>query len=125
MRELIVVALFAVGCSSAEEPCEPIDTSCTPQYEATFENIHARTLTPSCANSASCHASETSSGGFSLADPDDGFGALAQFSEGGSCGALAVRITSASAAFQMPPGRPLSEGEQCAILLWIEAGSPR
>ena len=122
----VLTITLVAACSTPSEVCEPLSTDCAPEYEPTFDNIHSRTVTPGCAISgASCHATADSSGGFSLAQIEDAYSALSRRGEDSDCGVLASRITSDNASRQMPPGMPLSEGEQCAILQWIEAGTPR
>lgn len=115
-----------VGCSTPDDECEVIDTDCMPQYEPTFDNIHSRTLVSGCATGGgSCHATPDSSGGFSLTDVETSYEELSSRAGSDTCGLLVARITSDNPSFQMPPGAPLSSGEQCAILQWVEAGTPR
>lgn len=127
MRALLLgAAVVITACSTPDEECPSYDTTCMPQYEPTFANIHARTVATSCATGGgSCHASAASSGGFSLADIDDAYDELSQRATGKECSVLIARLTSDDATFQMPPGKPLSDGERCAIVQWVDAGSPR
>lgn len=128
MRRMVVVALALTACGTPapEEECPPMPTACTPEYEPTFANIHARTVTGSCATGGlSCHGSVDASGGFSFATSSEAHSALSLLADGGACSPLWARLTSEDPAAQMPPGLPLDDGELCAIAQWIEAGTPQ
>lgn len=123
----LVFAAFALaGCEA--EPCVELSASCTPLYEPTFQNVHANTLVPSCAVAgASCHAAEGRQGGLDFSTAESAHAALLGVArpEDAACSPVLVRLESTEAGFAMPPGRPLSAEERCAIRRWIEAGSPR
>jgi len=124
---------LALGACSGDDggDCDPdlIDTACTPQYEPTWDNIFANTITPNCAPpGTACHASEGNRAGLTLEDIDESFSRLkgAAIVDGDACASqLAFRVTSVSPIVQMPPGAPLDAGEQCAIIQWIEDGAQR
>jgi hypothetical protein len=44
---------------------------------------------------------------------------------GAPCSELIVRTHSLDKPWQMPPGTALSEGERCALRLWVEQGALR
>ena len=97
--------------------------ACTPQYEPTFDNVHANTLLPSCALGG-CHGEGSSAGGLSLgATAEDAHEALVAggsvIPTDASCSPLMQVLTEGS----MPPGAPLDDVEQCAVQQWIAEGA--
>lgn len=131
---LLLVAFLVGTCGCGEtgdgpdgRACVELPQGCTPQYEPTFDNIHSRTLTASCAVSGgACHANAGAAGGFSMAEAEEAYdGVSSRVSDDSGCGLLARRLFSDDPSFQMPPGKPLSDGELCAIAKWLEAGAAR
>jgi hypothetical protein len=128
--------LVLLGCGpDDEEPdpgqeCVDLSTDCTPQYEPTFDNIHSRTLSGSCAVAGgACHSSQGEQAGLAMEDADEAYRAL---TDGGrvvegdaACSLLIRRLYSDDSSEQMPPGMPLSDGERCAIAQWIDDGAVR
>jgi hypothetical protein len=131
-RLLLAAALLAPGCAS---PClEDLDAACAPLYEPTWENVHARTLEPTCGSGGgSCHAPGTDHGGFVIDDEEstwrrflglDGAPPLAEAGDA-ACSLLVRVVRSDAATEQMPPGDPLSDAEACAIQRWVDEGAVR
>jgi hypothetical protein len=129
-----LVVVLALGCSEtpAEETClEQVDTECTPLFEPTYTELYTRRLSSTCSSSgASCHGPNGRMGGLSFADPDESYDLL--LGKTGSkarvvpfdprCSELVQRLDG-EGAILMPPGEPLSEGERCAVRLWIANGA--
>ncbi len=140
LKALLLAAggLFAAGCSGpAPTPAacvEGLDLGCSPLYSPSFDQVYARTLQPTCAQSgASCHSAEGKQGGLDFDDPDRAYAAL--LGEGSeearviagdpACSLLVERLVSSDPKLQMPPGNPLSAAERCALVQWIEKGATR
>ncbi len=126
-RMWIALALLCGGCPSEDPPaCVTVDTSCTPQYVPTFDNLYANTLKMDCGSSrGSCH-SNSGEGGMSLADIDTAHAQLVQRVDPANpgCGDAIVRTHSPGTDYEMPPGAPLPEAERCALVQWVAAGAP-
>ena len=135
---LLLLAAAPLMACAAEEAClDPLPEDCTPEYPATFADVHARTLVPSCAVAGgACHASDGQQGGLDLSEIEAAYAALTQaeaFSEAGprvrggdaECSLLVRRIESTMISNMMPPGAPLREGTRCAIATWIREGAAR
>lgn len=127
-RALLLSLSFAglLGCES--NPCADLPADCTPLYEPSFRNVHANTLVPSCAVAgASCHAAEGRQGGLDFSAESVAHAALSQVAlpSDVACSPVLLRLESTDPGFGMPPGRPLSAEERCAVRRWIEAGAPR
>jgi hypothetical protein len=125
-----VAALGACGTSQATDDCSAVvDRACATAYEPTFDNVFQRTLRPSCALAgASCHASEGHQAGLVFEDPDVAHRLLLErpvVAGKPECSLLVRRVTSTDTSFMMPPGLPLTVGEQCAIAAWIDRGAAR
>ncbi len=133
----VVLTLAAVlGCSeSAEEPkcLEAVDTECTPLFEPTFSELHSRRFSVTCSSGGtSCHGPSGRQAGLALADFDEAYALL--LGEDGErarvvpfdpeCSELVRRVDDRGAGV-MPPGEPLSEGERCAVRLWIANGAAK
>lgn len=106
-----------------------LDPDCTPAYTPTFEEIHRRTLTQSCAIAGrSCHATAGNQGGMALEDLDAAYRALVDdgrvIPNDAACSLLVMRIE-ASDERLMPPSDPLRAPERCAIETWIRQGAAR
>lgn len=132
MRSFLFVAALLAACSTPADDddganCVETQTDCTPQYEPTFDNVHSRTLVPSCALSGACHGDPDAQGGFSLVDADTAYEELSRRVEPGDteCGTLMWRLHVDQPAAQMPPGMPLPAGEMCAVVQWVEQGAER
>jgi len=110
------------GCADREDPV------CTPLYPATFDEIYARRLAPTCASVSACHGAG-GKGGLTLTSADGAYAALVDAGRvvpgAAACGVLVERLTTKTASEMMPPGAPLSAGELCAIQLWIASGASR
>lgn len=132
---VVIAALLSLACNDAAEPApaclEPVDTECTPLFEPSFREIHARRLSVTCSSGgASCHGPSGRQGGLALSDFDESYDLL--LGDDGSnarvvpfdpeCSELVRRLEDRGAGV-MPPGEPLSEGERCAVRLWIANGA--
>ncbi len=110
--------------------CFDVPATCSPLYQPIFDEIHKRTLLPTCAQGgASCHSDEGKRGGLALEDVDAAFAALV---DGGRvtagdapCSEMIVRTHQTGKDWSMPPRRPLSAEERCVLRLWVEQGAKR
>jgi len=130
----LLAALVPVSaCGGGGDACEEfdVDLACTPQYAPTFDNIFANTLTPKCnLPGTACHSIDGARAGLIFETADQSFDLLTGSGNdvlaNDVCGSeLSFRILSDASNVQMPPGNPLSAGEQCAILQWIDQGAQR
>jgi len=115
--------------------CITVDTSCSPLYEPTFDNVWNDTLKGNCGSTnSSCHAAG-GQGFMSLADEDTAYDSLlgeshfdpprARVVPGDpSCSLMIVRTDSPGASYQMPIGTPLQAAERCALIQWVACGAP-
>lgn len=131
-RLALALAAYVLALSACDDDCVDVDTSCTPLYEPTFDNVYTNTLAVSCAvGNGTCHTDDgqTVAGGLGFATADEAYAALTGSAErvlGGdaSCSLLVSRIE-ASGSDGMPPGSPLPEAERCAIMQWVANGAAR
>ena len=124
---LSISVLLTASCSDTCTANFPAD--CAPEYEATFANVYARTLSQSCAiPGGSCHAAAGKAGGLDLEGEETAYNALVTdgrvVAGDTTCGDFGTRITTTGSG-RMPPGFTLREGELCAIRDWIAAGAKR
>lgn len=128
-----------IGSSDASTPDScPVDVSldCEPLYQPTFDNLFQNRLRATCgaaSTGGSCHSEAGAMAGLVLTDKDTAYAML--LGKDGyhqrvipgdpACSLLVERIMSSDLNFQMPPGDPLSDAEQCAILKWIANGATR
>lgn len=132
---VVMVAAACVACAETGAPApaclEPVDTECTPLFEPTFREIHTRRFSGTCSSGVgSCHGPNGRKGGLALADFDEAYdlllgndGEKARVIPGDpECSELVRRLDDTGPNV-MPPGEPLSEGERCAVRLWIENGA--
>jgi hypothetical protein len=136
MRRLFVVCMLA-GCNEPPPPCiadqHALDLSCAPSYTPTFTNVYNRTLSStSCGSTRSaCHSATGRAGNLSFATIDDAYTQLldpgtARVKPGDpACSELIVRTSSPGEDYQMPPGDPLSDPAQCALVQWVVQGAER
>ncbi|HEX3481214.1 MAG TPA: c-type cytochrome domain-containing protein [Kofleriaceae bacterium] len=128
-RWLAVAVAGLAGCTADPPPaCIAVDTACAPLYAPTFDNVYTMTLRDTCGSqSASCHSAVGRQGGMSFQDEQHAFDALraGRVVPGDpGCSKMIVRTDSPGAAYQMPPGDPLSEQARCALIQWVAAGAP-
>lgn len=135
----LLLACFAllvlIACDETELPCvEGQDPACAPLYPPTFDNVFKQTLAATCAQAgSSCHASGGAKGGLVFEEIERSYELLLGTPGGEprvipgdiSCSVLMRRIEHPSETLQMPPGKPLSDAERCAIQQWIANGAPR
>jgi cytochrome c len=134
MCRLWLVACLAgvAGCPGGNDPppmCVDVDTTCAELYAPTFDNVYTRTLRDTCGSQrVSCHSAAGLAGGMSFDTEDSAYAALtASRVTGGdpSCSKMIVRVTSVGETYQMPPGSPLSDPEQCSLIKWVQMGAMR
>lgn len=134
MRAALLLTIFCAGCSA--DPAEPMPAcielpqSCAPLYEPRFDEIHKRTLLPTCTQGgASCHSAEGKRGGLDLEDIDGAYDALVGggrvIPKDAPCSELIVRTHQGGKDWSMPPRRPLSAEERCVLRLWVDQGAAR
>lgn len=131
----LTLSIALVGaCSSDKDDgggaCTSYEPTCAPLYEATYAQVFARTLQPTCARAGvSCHGAGGSQGGLSFEDADRAHAVLLErgFVKPGDarCSDLAVRLTASDPNVRMPPGRALAPAEVCAIQKWIAEGAKK
>ncbi|MEQ8277598.1 MAG: c-type cytochrome domain-containing protein [Deltaproteobacteria bacterium] len=126
---MIALAWLAAACNGGGDCVSDLDPDCTPAFTPTFEEIHRRTLTQSCAIAgASCHATAGSQGGLALEDIDVAYRALVDdgrvIANDAACSLMVMRIE-ADDGTVMPPANPLRAAERCAIATWIREGAQR
>jgi hypothetical protein len=134
MRWLLFVLL--AGCPREPPPaCITVDTSCAPSYVPTFANVYKNTISVSCgATNSSCHNAAGHMAGLTLEDQATAYTKLTSASQldpsrmrvvagDPACSLVIVRTDSPGKDYQMPPGDPLSDGERCALVQWVEMGA--
>jgi hypothetical protein len=132
---LLLFAGLLAGCPGSDPPGDactpvPVDASCTPAYEPTYEKLFTTTFNPGCVKSGgTCHSSVGHQGGLVFEDIDDSYRRLHDtgvVKDGDpACSPIVARVTSTNGKIRMPPAVQLSAGEQCAIERWIAAGAKR
>jgi hypothetical protein len=130
-RVLFIIALAV--CASCETPpptctTTPLDEQCQPLYTPdTFAKVYSFTIQPDCGSSkGSCHGAN---GEAELAfdDPQKAYEGLVKRVKAGdpTCSELIVRTHDTGQDYSMPPDSPLGESERCALLKWVEMGTPQ
>ena len=124
---MLLLAWVLPGCAGSH--CLELDTDCTPQYDPTFDEVWANTLSTSCALSG-CHGGGSASGGLELgADAESAHAALVDggYVEPGDpgCSQLMAHLEPTGGAEPMPPGAPLAAEELCSVRRWIAEGAQR
>ena len=140
MRALRMIPMtLAIAACTADggggDGCVQVDAACAPLYTPVFDELHTRTLAPTCAvPGGSCHAAAGAQGGLVLEDPDTAFGELLGTTTSGGVARVVpgdpgcsevVRRVFAGGSQGMPPGAPLSDAETCVFVQWIDAGAER
>jgi hypothetical protein len=130
MRRMRLAALLAVlaGCPDSGPPaCVTVETSCSPLYEPTFQNVYSRTLQAGCGGSlGACHGANPA-GKMSLVSPATAYESLldGRVTAGDpSCSEVIVRTNAPGQGYQMPPGVTLGAPERCSLIQWVAAGAP-
>ncbi|HEX4337393.1 MAG TPA: hypothetical protein VH062_15865 [Polyangiaceae bacterium] len=141
----VSVGLVAGACGSSnagtgsgnDEPkclAKAADTSCTPLYEPTFDNVFKNTLSTTCA-APGCHSGSQPTGGMALDEIDKAYTNILATSStldpritpgDVTCGKVLVRLESKDKTYSMPPPpAELRNGEVCSIIQWIAMGAKR
>ena len=130
MRRMWLAVLLAAlaGCPEDGPPaCVTVETSCTPLYAPTFDNVFNNTLKGGCGSMiGSCH-SASGAGKMSLADPAAAYASLldGRVTPGDpGCSELIVRTDVSGKSYQMPPSTNLGAAERCSLIQWVAAGAP-
>lgn len=125
---LIFALLGTAGCQE-DSGATTLPSDCTPEYEATFQNVFDRTLTQKCSLAGgSCHAAGGARAGLVFEDIDASYSLLMNgyVKAGDAAGSKLFMAVQGDGAAAMPPGGSLlSEGQRCAIQQWIQAGAAR
>jgi hypothetical protein len=127
---------LATGAGCAEDCLDQLNTSCKPLYEPTFSNVYNNTLVVSCAiGNGTCHTVDGQSvaNNLSFGTEDSAYAGLTGQVDGvkravagePECSLMIQRLESSDADVQMPPGKKLPEAERCAIIQWVDRGTPR
>jgi hypothetical protein len=125
---LAVLSAALAGCPEDGPPsCVTVETSCSPLYAPTFDNVFASTLKTTCGSMlGSCH-STGGRGKMSLADPATAYASLldGRVTPGDpGCSEMIVRTDAPGKDYQMPPGFNLGAAERCSLIQWVAAGAP-
>ena len=136
MRRIVVGAMLLAGCPSTPPPaCITVDTTCAPGYVPTFDNVYTNTIAVSCGgNKSACHSAVGHMDGLIMTDESTAYAALLAASGrdpsrmrvvpfDAKCSLMIVRTHSPGADYQMPPGQPLTDVEQCALVQWVQHGA--
>ncbi len=134
MRRLLLVCALGcllAGCPSDPPPeCITVDTACAPGYTPTFANVYKNTLQPSCGSTdSSCHSASGRAGNLSFEDEQTAYDQLMLLGRvkaaNPGCSEMIVRTSSPGTDYQMPPGDPLKDPAQCALVQWVQQGAQR
>ena len=133
----LAISAALAGCTSPTPPpaCITVDTTCAPGYTPDFDHVYGNTISPTCAQSASCHSATGHTGNLDMSTEALAYNALLANSSidpsrkrvvpgDASCSLLIVRTDSPGADYQMPKGEPLSAPERCALVQWVKCGAP-
>jgi hypothetical protein len=125
---LAALSAALAGCPSGGPPsCVTVETSCTPLYAPTFDNVFTTTLKTTCGSMlSSCH-SANGRGRMSLADLQTAYTSLLDgrvVPGDPGCSEMIVRTDAPGKDYQMPPGMALSAPERCSLIQWVAAGAP-
>lgn len=115
------------GCGGDDgESCVSVPTTCTPQYDPTFDEVYTNTLATSCALSG-CHGGDGGSTGFGMgATADEAYDAVSQRVTAGDPGcSVLVDHLEPDGIGDMPPGTVLADEERCSVRTWIADGASR
>lgn len=127
---VVPFASLLLACGDDPAPAGAcVVASCDAGGTPTYDAIYASTFQPSCAKSGvSCHGESGKQGGSDFDGKEQAFAALRGRSVVAAqpqCSDLVAKLVATDGNVQMPPGRSLTAGEQCAVIRWIEAGAPR
>jgi hypothetical protein len=131
LARAVLTLCLAWSVSACDDSCVDVNTSCTPLYEPTFDNVYTNTLAVSCAvGNGTCHTGDgASAGGLAFNTADSSYEALTGASQraiasDAACSPMVVRVAGGGDN-AMPPGKPLSAEERCAIVQWVQNGARR
>lgn len=125
---LVVMSTALAGCPDDAPPaCVAVETSCTPLYTPTFDNVFNNTLRNGCGSALSACHSANGAGEMSLADLQTSYDSLldGRVAPGDpGCSEIIVRTAAVGKDYQMPPATTLSASERCSLIQWVQAGAP-
>lgn len=128
------MCLLAAACGPGDLECVEVSATCNPTHAPSYDEIFTRILEPRCGvEGGACHAQEGAKGGLVLdGDADQSYQLLLDEGEGRvipgdpGCSEMVIRLEALGRpGILMPPGMPLSAGERCTIIQWIDMGAPR
>ncbi|CAN5835160.1 hypothetical protein BH11MYX2_BH11MYX2_06060 [soil metagenome] len=131
MRWLAALLLFA-GCGAEPPPkctSTQLDDACLPQYQPTFANVYANTLTEDCGSTkGACHKNGGEAG-LSFADEDTAYNNLLNrhyvVPGGVACSEFIVRTADTGKDYSMPKDSAIGDSEKCALQQWVRNGAQR
>lgn len=127
------MALLA-ACGPDDLECVEVSAACDPTFTPSYDQVFTEILEPKCGvEGGACHSQAGAQGGLVLdGNADEAYQMLLDMAEGRvlpndpGCSELVIRTEALSRpGLLMPPGSPLSAGERCSIIQWIEMGAPR
>lgn len=131
VRVLFITALaVSAGCETPPPACTTteLDDQCLPLYTPdTFTKVYSFTIQPDCGSSkGSCHGANGEAA-LAFDDPATAYAGLVGRVEAGNaaCSELIVRTHDLDQDYTMPPDSPLEESERCALLKWVQMGTPQ
>jgi hypothetical protein len=129
-----LAALLLAACGPDELPCVEVSAICNPTFTPTYDQIFTEILEPKCGvEGGACHSQVGAQGGLVLdGNADESYLHLLDVAAervipgDPGCSELVIRAEAlAEPGVLMPPGNPLSAGERCSIIQWIDMGAPR
>jgi hypothetical protein len=136
MWRLLLVVGTLTGCPQEPPPaCITVDTTCSPGYVPTFDNVYKFTLSKSCgSDNGSCHSEAGHQANLKFTDMALSYQELLDNSSidpsrkrvvpgDAACSLLIVRTDSPGKDYQMPKGDALPAAERCALLQWVQNGA--
>ncbi len=126
MYRALVLLLVACGPGPLQ-PAE-VDLGCTPQYEPTYHDVWSQTLRFDC-GIGGCHRGDQARGSLDLSNEETARDELLEPGQDRVIpgdpehSLMIMRVFTDIEEYQMPPGSPLSDAEQCALALWVADGA--
>lgn len=127
---LLSLIVACAGCETPPPTCTStaLDEQCQPLYTPdSFTKVYSFTIQPDCgSDKGSCHGANGEAS-ISFADPVSAYQGLVDRVKAGdpTCSELIVRTHDTGQDYSMPPDSPLSASERCALLKWVQMGTPQ